>query len=40
MLRMRLREDRNATPGVYTQGQTTFERLIEEVLDIVPEGRV
>jgi len=37
---MRLREDRDATSGVGTQGQTTFDRPIEKVLDIVPEGLV
>jgi hypothetical protein len=40
MLRMRLCEERDASFGVGTQGQTTSDRLIEEVLDIVPEKRV
>ena len=40
MLRMRLREERDVSFGIGTQGQTTSDRLIEELLDIVPEGRV
>ena len=40
MRRMCLREERDASFGVGTQAQTPFDRLIEEVLDIVPEGRV
>jgi hypothetical protein len=37
---MCLREERDASSGIGTQAQTTFDRPIEEVLDIVPEGRV
>jgi len=40
MLRMRLREERDVSFGIGTQGQTTSDRLIEQLLDIVPEGRV
>ena len=40
MLRMCLREERDAKSGVGTQGQTTFDRPIEKVLDIVPVGLV
>ena len=40
MLRMCLREEPNASSGIATQGQTTFDRPIEEVLDIVPVGLV
>ena len=37
---MCLLEERDASSRVETQRQTTSDRLIEKVLDIVPEGRV
>jgi len=37
---MRLREKPDASSGIGTQGQTTFDRPIEEVLDVVPVGLV
>ena len=38
MLGVRIRELLYVSSGIGTQGQTTFDRLLEEVLDIVPEG--
>ena len=40
MVRVRLREVLDFMSGTGTQGQTRFDRLIEEVLDIVPDARV
>jgi len=37
---MCLREEPDANSGIGTQAQTTFDRPIEEVLNIVPVGRV
>jgi hypothetical protein len=35
---VRIRELLYVSSGIDTLGQTTFDRLLEEVLDIVPEG--
>jgi hypothetical protein len=40
MLRMCLREEPDASFGIGSQAQTTFDRPIKEVLDIVPERRL
>jgi len=37
MLRMRLREEPDASSGIGAHAQAIFDRLIEELLDIVPE---
>jgi hypothetical protein len=34
---MRLREEPDASSGIGAQAQAIFDRLIEELLDIVPE---
>ena len=40
MVGVRLRDLLDFISGTGTQGETTFDRLIEEVLEIVPEGRL